>query len=363
MLGQAQIGPAHDRLDEAIGQLKRLFAESGHTPVDPPHLFPAETLLDLYGEDLRARAFLFPDPERANELCLRPDFTVPVAMAHTGRGWDKAAAYAYCGPVFRRQPQGQGRPVEYLQAGIERFGDAEPVAADALVFGLLMRGLTDMGVSSPQVTMGDLSIPFALLDALEMPDRRRIGLKRHFWRPERFNALVRRAVNPVKRSLVAEPSGSDEAVGLRTPTEVSERLAMLAEEQTWTPMPSEHGQLIDDFLKIKGPADEALALLRSYTHATSVNITPVIDRFERRLVALDDCGYAPTSLPFDASFGRNLEYYDGFVFELRAPDGGAHPPLAGGGRYDSMTERLGAAAPVPAIGGIIRPQAVLDVAS
>ena len=38
-----------------------------------------------------------------------------------------------------------------------------------------------------------------------------------------------------------------------------------------------------------------------------------------------------------------------------------HPPLAGGGRYDAMTVRLGAARPVPAVGGMIRPEAVLAV--
>ena len=35
------------------------------------------------------------------------------------------------------------------------------------------------------------------------------------------------------------------------------------------------------------------------------------------------------------------------------------PPLAGGGRYDAMTRRLGAAAPVPAVGAMIRPEAVI----
>ncbi|MEM7236549.1 MAG: ATP phosphoribosyltransferase regulatory subunit, partial [Pseudomonadota bacterium] len=69
-----------------LSTLSTLFSDAGFEPVKPAHLFPAETLLDLYGEDIRARAFLFPDPVQGDELCLRPDFTVPVAMAHGHSG-------------------------------------------------------------------------------------------------------------------------------------------------------------------------------------------------------------------------------------------------------------------------------------
>ena len=97
--------------------------------------------------------------------------------------------------------------------------------------------------------------------------------------------------------------------------------------------------------------------------AAGVGIGPAVDRFEARLAALEAEGIDDRgALAFDAAFGRNLEYYDGFVFELRAPGGAAHPPLAGGGRYDAMTVRLGARAPVPAVGGMIRPEAVLAAA-
>ena len=47
----------------------------------PPILQPAETLLDLYGEDIRARAYVTHDPV-LGEAMLRPDFTVPVVQMH-----------------------------------------------------------------------------------------------------------------------------------------------------------------------------------------------------------------------------------------------------------------------------------------
>ncbi|MEM7745034.1 MAG: ATP phosphoribosyltransferase regulatory subunit, partial [Pseudomonadota bacterium] len=118
MLGRSRVADAQRELDSALVTLGAFFADAGYTPVAPPHLYLGETLLSLYGEDLRARAFLFADAERDNELCLRPDFTVPVALVHRKQGWDQPGAYSYQGPVFRRQQRGLGRPVEYQQAGI-----------------------------------------------------------------------------------------------------------------------------------------------------------------------------------------------------------------------------------------------------
>lgn len=377
MLGRPRVDGAQRELDGALTRLGAYFTDAGYTPVAPPHLYLGETLLALYGEDLRARAFLFPDAERDNELCLRPDFTVPVALVHGAGGWEEKGAYTYQGPVFRRQQRGLGRPVEYQQAGVERFGDADAAEADASVLALLLRGLEDMGVGETAITTGDLSIPFALLDALDMPERRRAGLRRHFWRPARFQTLLRRAVaQPApseRREALLAKIGADEralrlsvleaaeVLGTRGVDEVLDRLQDLAADAADPSMPDDEAQLIDAMLAVEGPAPDALAQMRGLVRSAGVGIDPALDRFDNRLSALARHGIAPDNLFFDASFGRNLEYYDGFVFEITAKGSGDHPPLSGGGRYDAMTTRLGAGHPVPAVGGMIRPEAVLQV--
>ncbi len=378
MLGRPRQGAALQALDGALATLGQDFAAAGHAAIAVPHLYLGETLLDLYGEDLRARAFLIHDPERDNELALRPDFTVPVALAHGAAGWERQAAYSYQGPVFRRQEPGLGRPVEYVQAGIERFGDPDPVAADAAVFALLWRGLAALGIT-PAATVGDLSIPFALLDALDMPPARRAALRRHFWRPARFQALVARACRkddptPARRELIDAVAGSNpaaavaalmlaagEPVGSRGADEVVARARRIAAEVEEPPMPAADARLIADVLAVRGPARDAAGRVGRIARAAGVDIDPALERFEARLAALEARDVPVSELSFDATFGRNLEYYDGFVFELRAPGGAPHPPLAGGGRYDAMTVRLGAGRPVPAVGGMIRPEAVLAV--
>ena len=364
-----------DRVERAMATLRHLFAGAGFSPVEPRHLFPADTLLDLYGEDVRTRAFLFTDPLAGRELCLRPDFTVPVALAHGQGGWSRPGAYSYGGPVFRRQEPGATRPVEYRQAGIESFGEADTASADARVFALMREGIDRLGAGAVRIETGDLGIVFALLDALAMPQARRRQLRRHVWRPARFHALIEGYLAPVadrsprRRALLAAVAAGDDAVaalaegegdpvGLRSIAEIAERARALAAAAEEPPMAAEQGALIEAVLAVEAPAPQALSRLRDLAAGAGVDLACALERFEARLDALFRGGIAADTLPFKAAFGRNLEYYSGFVFEMTAAQGGL-PPLAGGGRYDAMTRRLGADAAVPAVGGMIRPETVL----
>ncbi|MEM1276631.1 MAG: ATP phosphoribosyltransferase regulatory subunit [Pseudomonadota bacterium] len=355
--------------------LSTLFTDAGFEPLQPAHLFPAETLLDLYGEDIRARAFLFPDPVQGDEMCLRPDFTVPVAMAHGKRGWDQMGRYCYHGPVFRQQEAGISRPVEYLQAGIEDFGELDQAAADCRIFQIIHHGLDALAAPPSRTTIGDLGIVFALLDTMEMPEGRRQQLRRHIWRPARFHALLdhfgRAGPEPTPRRaavLAAASEGRLEAVlaeagepiGLRSPVSIRDRAAALLAASKDPVMPSDSVRLIEAVLDLECPADQAPARLSDVLEAGGIRLDAAIETLSRRLDALSSAGFDLSSLIFDADFGRNLEYYDGFVFEVTVENWSEGPPIAGGGRYDTITARLGAEAPRPAVGGIIRPEALRE---
>jgi ATP phosphoribosyltransferase regulatory subunit len=115
-------------------RLYAAFLAAGAVPVEADILLPAETLLDLYGEDIRARAYVTADPLRG-EMMLRPDFTVPVVQAHMAHGADPAR-YAYHG---RGVPQAgaSGRPRQRISAGgVRGLRPRRPEAADAEVFAL-----------------------------------------------------------------------------------------------------------------------------------------------------------------------------------------------------------------------------------
>ena len=56
------------------------------------------------------------------------------------------------------------------------------------------------------------------------------------------------------------------------------------------------------------------------------------------------------------AFGRAFGYYDGFLFEVHSDALTADQPVAAGGRYDSLLQRLGGAAGAGgAVGCIVRP--------
>jgi ATP phosphoribosyltransferase regulatory subunit len=80
---------------------------------------------------------------------------------------------------------------------------------------------------------------------------------------------------------------------------------------------------------------------------------------DARLAAISGLGVAPERVRFTAHFGRNMEYYTGFVFELWDRDAKGAVQVAGGGRYDTLLQSLGARRPVSAIGCAIRTERVL----
>ncbi|MCX7288288.1 MAG: ATP phosphoribosyltransferase regulatory subunit [Rhodobacterales bacterium] len=348
-------------------RLLAAFIAAGAVPVETDLLQPAETLLDLYGEDIRARAYVTDDPIRG-EMMLRPDFTVPVVQAHMAHGADPAR-YAYLGEVFRKQARGSGRASEYLQVGYEVFDRTAPEAADAEVFALFRDLLAGLGL---RPVTGDIGILMAAVRGLETTERRKAALLRHVWRPKRFKALLDRfagrAPVPVARlrllerlatgtpaQLIAE---AGTFVGLRSAEEIAARAEALAADAETPPIRATEAALLYDLLALEAPAASALSHLRGITPMLPA-IEPAVGRFAARLDALAARGVDVATLAFEASHGRTaLEYYDGFVFSFHAE---GLPPVASGGRYDALTNVLGAGASIPAVGGVIRPELVVQV--
>ena len=345
-------------------RLLQAFVAAGAVTVETVLLQPAETLLDLYGEDIRARAYVTSDPIRG-EMMLRPDFTVPVVQAHMAHGAEPAR-YAYLGEVFRKQDRHSGRASEYLQVGYEVFDRTAPEAADAEVFALFRDLLRDLNL---RPVTGDIGILMAAVRGLATSERRKVALLRHIWRPLRFKALLDRfagrAAMPAARARLLEKLALgtpaqliDEAgtfIGLRSPAEITQRAEALVADAATPPIKATEAALLYDLLSLEAPAAAALTHLRGITPMLPA-IAPAVDRFASRLEALAQRGVDVTTLAFEASHGRtSLEYYDGFVFSFHAE---GLPPVASGGRYDALTAVLGAGAFIPAVGGVIRPELV-----
>src|SRR6201999_813964 len=141
------------------------FAQAGYVQAEPAILQPAEPFLDLSSEDIRKSLYLTTDAT-GEELCLRPDLTIPVArdyLASPGAG--QPAGFCYLGPVFRYRG---GAPSQFLQAGIESFGRKDRAAADAEMLALGLEATATFGLTDVDIRTGDVALFNALLDALEL---------------------------------------------------------------------------------------------------------------------------------------------------------------------------------------------------
>src|SRR5215469_16159285 len=135
---------------EALAQrLTKVFTDAGYEFISPAMIQPASLFLDVIGESLRARTYVFTDPD-GEELCLRPDLTIPTARVFLERnGQPPHAKFCYNGPAFRIQ-EGKPdplRPREFRQAGIEYYG-APQLEADLEVLTLTVEAVRRGGVRS-----------------------------------------------------------------------------------------------------------------------------------------------------------------------------------------------------------------------
>src|ERR1044072_3729074 len=141
------------------------FAQAGYVRAEPGILQPAEPFLDLSGEDIRKSLYLTTDPS-GEELCLRPDLTIPVArdyLASSRAG--QPAGFCYLGPVFRYRG---GAASEFQQAGIESFGRQDRAAADAEMLALGLEATSAFGLNHVEIRTGDVALFNALIDALDL---------------------------------------------------------------------------------------------------------------------------------------------------------------------------------------------------
>jgi ATP phosphoribosyltransferase regulatory subunit len=356
------------RPDTRAEALVASYVRAGYAQVAPPILQPAEPFLDLSGEDIRKRMFLTSDPS-GGELCLRPDLTIPVSRDYLASPLaGKAAGFCYLGAVFRHR---EGATAEFVQAGIESFGRNDRAAADAEMLALGLEATTLYGIAAPEIRMGDVGLFSALVAALDLAPAWKRRLIKDFNRKASLAhdldqlALAASGGPPEYQGVLAALAGSDpkaahalvtdllsiagiQAVGGRSVAEIADRFLEQAALGASARLPRETRALIERFLSIGGDPDEAAAELRALAVDAKLSLASALDLFEIRTGFLAARGVDVRAIRFSTAFGRGLDYYTGFVFELH--DARASGQLVAGGRYDGLLTRLGAAEPIPAVG-------------
>src|ERR1700722_9793516 len=246
---------------------------AGFERTEPPILHPAAIFLDMSGEEVRRRLFLTADAA-GEELCLRPEYTIPVCRAYLNS--DKAgkiAEYSYLGPVFRARA---GQAGEQTQTGLGSFGRRDAEAADAEGFSLAMEAAIAAGGGALVARIGDAGLFDAVLDSLKIPEPWRRRLRRGVARGRSLEAIFNRP----SESALAQPgvlaalesadhagakalvedllaiAGID-AVGGRSAGEIADRFLEQASLRSGQPIEAEKRGVLDAFLAISGDPDQA----------------------------------------------------------------------------------------------------------
>ena len=303
--GPPAAAPRHFRYDGANkspvtspdGFLKDLVA-AGYRQVETPILQPSDPFINRMGAEMQRRLYRFTDPG-GEELCLRPDLTIPSVLDYVRAGRFDEARLCYQGTAFRYQPRGAGKPEEFTQMGLEiingKTGDAA-IEDDIEVLEKLLKIIRAAGVTG-------YKIHFVLARA------RKISQPKAIIPPER----LARIIPPDPDAMIAGRSGED----IIRRIERSRRYHAQRTEQQ----------------NEEGPPDDFHEMDWMETVASALDLQT--NDFE--------------------TFGQSggFDYYTGVSFEIHVPELGPRKVIASGGRYDNLVESLGAPHQIPAVGGAI----------
>ena len=263
--------------------LMSVFTKAGYEAVAPSIIQPADVFLDVIGESLRARTYVFTDQDGA-ELCLRPDITVPTCRLHLERHADPVtpARYCYNGPAFRFQPQGAtlriranfARPASSVSATSRakqpkrkprhrRQGNrkSRPQGLDAearrprIVLERSRRGrrLSELEKAARRC------VPEAALVS-QCLERLRVGARvASPGVPEELLSAMRRDEWEKSEAAVAVylEENAIELLGTRSLADITEHLMVIAEDRKEKPLDASAIELIERYVGVTGPATTA----------------------------------------------------------------------------------------------------------
>ena len=255
--------------------------------------------------------------------------------------------------------------------------------SEAEIVATIDAALAASGLENYMLRFGDLGLLRAILRAADMPARWRQRLMHRFWEPEAFHAeLNRLTVEPgstskhIPKALrdaldPADPAGAEavvasyleksgiDVVGVRSPAEIAANLLGRVADASSDPLSPKTAKLIASYVAIVAPGRSSTRRVRELATLMDIDIETALASHERRLDLMAAAGIDLERAEFSAEFGRALEYYTGFVFEVVSAKLGRASPVAGGGRYDDLMQAAGAPSPVPAVGAAIHTQRLL----
>ncbi len=336
------------KLSEAIIET---FKKNGFVLLEPDVLLDSNFIIERSGEKFKSSMVTF-DREDGKTMCLRPDLTVASCISFLQK--KSSSKIYYSGQAYRRSSK-EGSNFINDQLGIEILGSKNQIKDDFKVVSTILNSVKKVKRKKIKIKVGDISLFKSLINALDMPERWRLRLIRHFWRPSYFEELLRRLEKNTdieaisfdadkKRFYEMKKMSQKKLVAGRSISEILKRF----EKKIKDPRSFKDGRqivkVIKSFLKINCKLSKLDGKLLDF--AKKNNLKKNIFKDFKSIQNLKKLNH---EIDFMTNFGREIEYYTGIVFEIFADK----KQIARGGRYNDLLKSLGAKKNIPAVGAAI----------
>jgi ATP phosphoribosyltransferase involved in histidine biosynthesis len=155
---------------------------------EPDVLLDSDYIIERSGEKFRSSMLTF-DREDGKTMCLRPDLTVASCINFLKK--NSSSKIYYSGQAYRRS-NNKGANFINEQLGIEILGSKNQIQDDFKVISTILSSAKKIKRKKIQIKVGDIGLFKSLINALDMPERWKLRLIRHFWRPSYFEELLKR---------------------------------------------------------------------------------------------------------------------------------------------------------------------------
>ena len=172
-------------------QIVKTFKSNGFVLSEPDILLDSEYIIQRSGENFR-RSMLAFENEDGKVMCLRPDLTVASCIKFLEKK-SKSKIY-YSGQAYRRANKKNSDFIND-QLGIEILGSKNQLKDDFKVIKTILDSAKKTKSKKIQIKVGDIGLFKKLINSLDMPERWKLRLIRHFWRPKYFEELLKRLEN------------------------------------------------------------------------------------------------------------------------------------------------------------------------
>jgi len=339
------------KLKKSSEAIIKTFKSNGFVLTEPDVLLDSKYIIERSGEKFRSSMLTF-ESEDGKTMCLRPDLTVASCIGFLQK--KSPSKIYYSGQAYRRS---NIKETSFIndQLGIEILGSKNQVQDDFKVISTVLKSVKKTNSKKIQVKVGDIRLFKNLINALDMPERWKLRLIRHYWRPRYFEELLKRLekntdIDAVtfdsdkKRFYEMKKLDQDKVIAGRSILEILKRF----EKKIKDPRSFSDGKkivkIIKSFLKINCKLSELDKKLLGFAKKNNLK-----KNIFRNFKSIQNLKKLNQNLHFIANFGRDVEYYTGIVFEVFA----GKKEIARGGRYDNLLKSLGAKKNIPAVGAAI----------